>query len=131
MNHNFNLLTISNESEKVECCRELQLKSEKESVQKLKFSKKYLGRFFKEYEIYPQDRRKYGDPLSISFDSTVDFLGQDSMLSLQAPTDSGTSDQHTVLFSGPMTIPTDLLNADLQLGSDQQSDDVKTEIQEN
>ena len=122
---------VSNESEKVECCRELQLKSEKESVQKLKFSKKYLGRFFKEYEIYPQDRRKYGDPLSISFDSTVDSLGHDSMLSLQAPTDSGTSNEHTVLFSGPMTIPTDLLNADLQPGSDQQSDDVKTEIQEN
>lgn len=106
------------------------MKSEKESVQKLKFSKKYLGRFFKEYEIYPQDRRKYGDPLSISFDSTTDSIGQDSMLSLQAASDSGTSDEHTVLFSGPMTIPTDLLNADLQLGSDQKSEDVKTEIQE-
>lgn len=52
------------------------------------------------------------------------------MLALQAPSDSGTSDEHTVLFSGPMTIPTDLLNADLQPGSEQ-SDDVKTEIQEN
>ena len=48
-----------------------------------------------------------------------------------APTDSGISDEHTVLFSGPMTISTDLLNADLQPGSDQLSDDVKTEIQEN
>lgn len=106
------------------------MKSEKESVQKLKFSKKYLGRFFKEYEIYPQDRRKYGDPLSITFDTTTDSNDQDSMLALQAPSDSGTSDEHTVLFSGPMTIPTDLLNAELQPGSEQ-SNDVKTEIQEN
>ena len=98
------------------------MKSKKESVQKLKFSKKYLGRFFKEYAIHPQDRRKYGDPLGISFDSTSD--SQDSMLSLQAPTDS---DEHTVIFSGPMTIPTNLINADLQ---EQSSDDVKTEIKE-
>ena len=106
------------------------MKSEKESVQKLKFSKKYLGRFFKEYEIYPQDRRKYGDPLSISFDQTMNSIGQHSMLSLQAANDSGTAQEHTVLFSGPLTIPTELLNADLQSGISKKSDDVKTEIQE-
>ena len=110
------------ESLQVDCCRELQLKSKKESVQKLKFSKKYLGRFFKEYAIYPQDRRKYGDPLGISFDSTTD--SQDSMLSLEAPSDTV---EPTVIFSGPLAITT---NAESQLDSNQQSDNVKTEIQE-